>query len=110
MHQLLAIGDVVSIDFFQDFFGAGFGVLAVGRVIPGEGSQAVISRARIVLRFALKPSAQVVHEPRLASRITRGVDSFLTVLQQALRVGESPFLLRRACRRKEENFSFNRFR
>src|SRR6476469_9143793 len=100
---------MVSVDLFEHFFGAGLGVLAVGGVVPGKRSQAVIPRARIVLRLALQASAQVVHEPRRASRITRGIDSFLPVLQQALCVGEGSFFFRGARRRKQENFSSNSF-
>ena len=108
--ELLAIGDMVSIDLFQNFFGAGLGVLAVGGVVPGKRSQAVIARARIVLRLALSAAVPKWYMNHVSLRASPGrIDSFLAVLQQALRVGEGAFLLRGSRRGKQENFSANRF-
>src|SRR5579859_3702161 len=66
--QLLAVGQRIAVDFLQNFGSAGLGVLAFGRIVPGESVESGVARTRIGRHFGLEPATEVIHEPQFAAR------------------------------------------
>src|SRR5215471_5947057 len=48
-------------------------------------------------------------EPGLTARVAGGIDCFFPMLKQSLRIGKCSSFFGRACRRKQENLSADRF-
>src|SRR5262249_6964125 len=75
-----------------------------GTVVPGKRPQTIVPRARIAGGFLFQPTAEVIHEPRVAPGVTGRIDRLLTPLDQALRIRETAFLLDVPGRGQQEHF------
>ena len=107
MLELLSIRNRVAVDLLQDLFHLRLSMFTFSRIIPRERIQPRIARPRILPRFFLDATPQVVHKPGVAASVARRFHRLIPVLQQALRVGEGTVLLRGAGGREEEHLGRN---
>src|SRR6202034_1035924 len=61
--------DCVAVNFLQDFFGSGFLVITLNRVVPSESQKAGITRTRITPGFLFSEHAKMIDEMIFAARI-----------------------------------------
>src|SRR5437667_9636281 len=84
-------------------------MLAFSRIVPRQRIQTCIALPRIIRGLFFDPLAEVIHEPRVAARISGRVDRFFPILQQPLRVREGTFFLGSARSREEKDFGRDAF-
>src|SRR5436305_912908 len=77
------------------------------RIPPVERAQRFVYRIIGGRGFGDQSQSQLMNEPRVGPRITRGLDRFLAPLQETLRVCERAFFFRMPRRRKEKDFGLN---
>src|SRR6266567_2579982 len=80
-------------------------MFAFSRIVPRQRIQTCIARPRIIRGLFFDPLAEVIHEPRVATRVAWRINCLLAILQQPLRVRERSFFFRSSGGREEKNFS-----
>src|SRR5437588_6656608 len=78
--------------------------------MPRQSMKSRIARSRIILCAFFDTAPEVVHEPNLAARVAGRVRTFITKLQQPLRVGEGSIFFSSAGGGKQEYFGSYGFR
>src|SRR5207244_10265683 len=84
-------------------------MFAFSRIVPRQRIQTCIARPRIIRGLFFDPRAEVIHEPRVATRVAWRINCLLAILQQALSIRERAFFLGSARSRKEKNFGCDAF-
>src|SRR6266699_5349219 len=84
-------------------------MFAFSRIVPRQRIQTCIARPRIIRGLFFDPLAEVIHEPRVATRVAWRINCLLAILQQPLRVRERSFFFRSSGGREENNFSGDAF-
>src|SRR5207244_10969400 len=82
-------------------------MFAFSRIVPRQRIQTCIARPRVICGLFFDPLAEVIHEPRVATRVAWRINCLLAILQQALSIRERAFFLGSARSREEKNFSSN---
>src|SRR5437870_12610532 len=84
-------------------------MFAFSRIVPRQRIQTCIARPRVIRGLFFDPLAEVIHEPRVATRVAWRINCLLAILQQPLRVREGTFFLGSARSREEKNFGRDAF-
>src|SRR5438309_9962064 len=85
-------------------------MFAFSRIVPRQRIQTCIARPRIIRGLFFDPLAEVLHEPRVATRVAWRINCLLAILQQALSIRERAFFLGSARSREEKSFGPDAFR
>src|SRR5213083_103059 len=81
-------------------------MFAFSRIVPRQRIQTCIARPRVIRGLFFDPLAEVIHEPRVATRVAWRINCLLAILQQALSIRERAFFLGSARSREEKKGTF----
>src|SRR5919199_578993 len=98
-----AVGYVVAAYLFEDALYVWLFVLALGRVVPGQGFDQRVARILGVLVELLEPTSQMEDEPGVAPCVVGRLDGLLVPLQHAVGLGKGAVLLGDERRRYKED-------
>src|SRR5438552_18958771 len=80
-------------------------MFAFSRIVPRQRIQTCIARPRVIRGLFFDPLAEVIHEPRVATRVAWRINCLLAILQQALSIRGRAVFRGSARRREEKNCS-----